>query len=107
MVVPERRASFLKARLKADDEKNLFVTDFQLEDAKVRPDGTAEVVSKISWYRLPSNVEQSAAVTSVFVWREGKWWLESQDDGPFPELRGGSALDGVSSPHSSSRPAKP
>ncbi|MBL8918834.1 MAG: hypothetical protein JNJ54_08255 [Myxococcaceae bacterium] len=86
LIVPERRTSFIKARTRAGDEKDLFVTNFDLEDAKISSDGTAEVVSHINWYRLPSNVEKTATVTSVFVWREGKWWLESQDDGPFPEL---------------------
>lgn len=86
LIVPERRTSFIKARTKAGDEKDLFVTNFDLEDAKISSDGIAEVVSHLSWYRLPSNVEKTATVTSVFVWREGKWWLESQEDGPFPEL---------------------
>ena len=86
LLVPERRKAFVKARTKTDDERDLFITNFDLEDAKVSGAGIAEVVSRISWYRLPSNVEKTATVTSVFVWREGKWWLESQDEGPFPEL---------------------
>lgn len=86
LIVPERRTAFVKERTKAGDEKDLFVTNFDLEDAKISSDGVAEVVSRISWYRLPSNIEKTATVTSVFVWREGKWWLESQDDGPFPDL---------------------
>lgn len=102
LIVPERRSAFIKARSKSDDEKDLFVTNFELEDAKVSTDGVAEVVSRISWYRLPSNVEKTATVTSVFVWREGKWWIESQDDGPFPDLRPApAATDGGAdaSPH--------
>jgi hypothetical protein len=86
LLVPERRKAFVKARTKTDDERDLFITNFDLEDAKVASVGVAEVVSRISWYRLPSNVEKTATLTSVFVWREGKWWLESQDDGPFPDL---------------------
>jgi hypothetical protein len=87
LIVPERTKPFVKARTTAGDEKDLFITNYELEDAKVSSDGLAEVVSRISWYRLPSNVEKTATVTSVFVWREGKWWLESQDDGPFPDLK--------------------
>lgn len=87
LVVPERRTAFIKARSKSDDDKDLFVTNFELEDAKVSSDGVAEVVTRMSWYRLPSNVEKTATITSVFVWREGKWWVESQDDGPFPDLK--------------------
>ena len=86
LLVPERRKAFVKARTRTDDERDLFITNFDLEDAKVSAAGVAEVVSRISWYRLPSNVEKTATLTSVFVWREGKWWLESQDDGPFPDL---------------------
>ncbi len=89
LVVPERRDAFVRARAKAKDDRDLFVTDFQLEDAKVtQGEGstTATAVSKLSWYRLPSTTEESATVTSVFVWREGRWLLESQDGGPFPEL---------------------
>ncbi len=92
LLVPERRKAFVKARTKTDDERDLFITNFDLDDAKVSGAGIAEVVSRISWYRLPSNVEKSATVTSVFVWRDGRWWLESQDDGPFPDLMPAPAL---------------
>lgn len=87
LIVPERRSAFIKARTRAGDEKDLFITNFELEDAVVGGEGLAEVVSRMSWYRLPSNVEKTATLTSVFVWREGKWWLESQDEGPFPDLK--------------------
>lgn len=87
LIVPERRSAFVKERMKGGDEKDLFVTNFELEDAKISSDGVAEVVSRISWYRLPSNVEKTVTVTNIFVWREGKWWLESQDEGPFPDLK--------------------
>lgn len=87
LIVPERRAAFVKERMKGGDEKDLFVTNFELEDAKISADGIAEVVSRISWYRLPSNTEKTATVTNIFVWREAHWWLESQDDGPFPDLK--------------------
>ena len=87
LIVPERRSAFVKERMKGGDEKDLFVTNFELEDAKISADGIAEVVSRISWYRLPSNTEKTATVTNIFVWREAHWWLESQDDGPFPDLK--------------------
>lgn len=94
LLVPERRKAFVKARTKTDDERDLFITNFDLEDAKVSGAGVAEVVSRVSWYRLPSNVEKTATLTSVFVWRDGKWWLESQDDGPFPDLMPAPELPG-------------
>ncbi len=88
LIVEERQAAFIKARLKLDDDRDLFITNFDLEDAKVAPDlMSATVVSKISWYRMPSNVEKTAVVTSVFVWRNEAWILESQDDGPFEDLK--------------------
>ncbi len=88
-IVPERRQSFIKARVKAHDDRDLFITDFQLEDAQTSPDRTvATAVSTINWYRMPEMIEQSATVTSVYVWRERRWQLESQDTGPFPDLMG-------------------
>ncbi len=87
MLVAERQDAFIKARLKSNDDQDLFITNFELEDAKISPDQlVAKVVTKISWYRLPSTTEKTAVVTSVFVWREGAWKLESQDDGPFEDL---------------------
>lgn len=88
-IVPERRDSFIKARIKTNDERDLFITDFQLEDAKTSDDQLqARAVSRLSWYRLPSMTEVSATITSVYVWREKRWMLESQDSGPFPDLLG-------------------
>jgi hypothetical protein len=88
MMVSERREAFIKARTKLNDDRDLFITNFELEDAKISADLlTAKAITRISWYRLPSNSEKTATVTSVFVWREGVWQLESQDDGPFEELK--------------------
>jgi hypothetical protein len=90
LIVPERRDSFLRARTRLNDERDLFLTDFQLEDAKPSVDrSAARTVSRVSWYRLPSTQEESATVTSVFAWREGTWLLESQDSGPFADLKPG------------------
>lgn len=87
LIVPERREAFLKARLKAKDDQDLTISDFTQEDAIIAPDlQTARVVAVIKWLRMPNPVEQRATLTSVFVWREGRWLLESQDDGPFVEL---------------------
>lgn len=87
MMVAERQESFIKARSKLKDDQDLFITNFELEDAKLSPDLTvARAVTRISWYRLPSTTEKTATVTSIFVWRDGVWQLESQDDGPFEDL---------------------
>ncbi|MEW5740182.1 MAG: hypothetical protein AB1938_14720 [Myxococcota bacterium] len=83
-LVPERRAAFIKARLKNEDDRDLFITDFQLEDAVVAGDQlSATVVSKLSWYRLPDSVEHKAVITTAMVWRDSAWLVESQDEGPF------------------------
>lgn len=88
LLVLDKRGAFIKARSKANDDKDLFITNFELEDAKVADNTlTAEVVTKISWYRLPSTSEQTKTVTNIFVWRDAAWQLESQDDGPFEELK--------------------
>ncbi|MCC6333015.1 MAG: hypothetical protein IT380_03385 [Myxococcales bacterium] len=91
-LVPERRAAFIKARLKNEDERDLFITDFQLEDAVVAADQmSATVVSKLSWYRLPDGTEKKAVITTSMVWRDSAWLVESQDEGPFSaELPGKS-----------------
>lgn len=88
LIIAEKRDAFVKARSKDHDERDLFITNFELEDAKVAPDTlSASAVATLSWYRLPSTTEETATITNLFVWRDGAWQLESQDEGPFPELR--------------------
>lgn len=87
LVVPEHRDAFIEARSRGDDERDLFLTDFQLEDATLKEDlGVAVAVSRVSWYRLPSTTERTRTVSSTFVWRERQWLLESQSGGPFEDL---------------------
>ncbi len=84
LLTPERRDGFEKAVRARNDDKNLTITDYQLEDAKLAQDGqSAEVVSRLSWVRLPSVSEQSEVVRSKWVFREGVWLLDAQDNGPF------------------------
>ena len=84
LLVPEKRDAFEKARKANHDDKDLAITDFSLEDAKIAPDRmSATAVSKVSWYRLPSASEQTATITTKMVWREQKWMVAWQDDGPF------------------------
>jgi hypothetical protein len=85
-LMPERREAFDKASRARDDEKNLFVTDYQLEDCKVQPDGvTAICYSKVSWYRLPSASEKTVSVATTLKWKGNLWLIEKQSDGPFAE----------------------
>ncbi|MBI3184617.1 MAG: hypothetical protein HYZ28_20975 [Myxococcales bacterium] len=84
LIVEERRQAFESESRAKDDERNLTVTDYRLEDARVSDDGQkATVVSRISWLRLPSVSEQSEMVTSEYVFRDGAWLLERQQGGPF------------------------
>jgi hypothetical protein len=88
MMVAERQEAFIKARTKLNDDQDLFITNFELEDAKISKDLlVAKAVTRISWYRLPSTTEKTVTATSVFVWREGTWQLESMDEGPFEDLK--------------------
>jgi hypothetical protein len=88
LMVEEKVEAFLKARAKTNDDRDLFITNFELEDAKLAPDTlSAKAFTKISWYRLPSTTEKTVLVKSIFVWRNEAWLLESQDDGPFEELK--------------------
>ncbi|MCI0573540.1 MAG: hypothetical protein L0Y66_22605 [Myxococcaceae bacterium] len=82
--VEEEREAFEKARRTSRDERDLHVTDYELLDAKLLPDGQkAKVTSRIQWYRLPSVTEETETVVSHFVLRAGVWQLERQEGGPF------------------------
>lgn len=88
LIVLEKRGAFLKARSKLNDDRDLFVSNVELEDAQIAPDlMSATLVSKISWYRLPDATEKTVTVENRFIWRDLMWQLESQDEGPFDELK--------------------
>ncbi|MFP2902351.1 MULTISPECIES: hypothetical protein [Corallococcus] len=83
-LVPEERQDFERQRRALHDERDLTVTDFEIEDVKLAEDGRhATVHSRIQWMRLPSVSEQTDSVTSEFVFRDGVWLLEKQQSGPF------------------------
>ncbi len=84
LIVPERSVDFQRARIEMKDDRDLTITDYEIEDVKVSDDGErATVQSRIQWLRLPSASEQTALVTSEFVLRNGAWLLERQLQGPF------------------------
>lgn len=84
LLVPERREAFQRSLQSSDEEKDLTVTDYQLEEVQLLDGGQrARVTSRISWVRLPSVSERSELVTSEYVFREGLWLLERQQGGPF------------------------
>ncbi len=83
-LVPERREDFLRSRRELQDERDLSITDFEVLEVALEPDGMrATVTSRLQWMRLPSPSEKTATVTSEFVFRDGAWLLERQLDGPF------------------------
>ncbi len=83
-IVPERREDFEKARRRQQDERDLFITDYEILEVVISEDAqSATITSRIQWMRLPSASEQTSTVTSEFVFRQGLWMLERQLDGPF------------------------
>jgi hypothetical protein len=83
-IVPERREDFERARRERNDERDLTITDYEILEVQLSEDGQrATVTSRIQWVRLPSVSEQSATVTSEFIFQEGRWLLERQLVGPF------------------------
>jgi hypothetical protein len=84
LIVPERREDFEQARRQRRDERDLFITDYEILEVVIAEDAEhATITSRIQWMRLPSASEQTSTVTSEFVFRQGLWMLERQLDGPF------------------------
>src|SRR5438105_4172571 len=79
-LVPEKREGFVKGCNARDDEKNLFVTDYQLEDCTATPEDqtVAICMSKVSWYRLPSTTEKTVMVATTLKWQGGQWLVDRQ-----------------------------
>jgi len=83
-IVPESREVFLRARKELQDERDLSITDFEVLDVQLAPDGMrATITARLQWMRLPSPSEQTATVTSEYVFRDRAWQLERMLDGPF------------------------
>ncbi|MDC0714330.1 hypothetical protein POL68_38100 [Stigmatella sp. ncwal1] len=83
-LIPERREAFLQARRDMQDERDLSITDYEILEVGMTPDGMrATVTGRIQWMRLPSVSEQTATTTSEFIYQGGVWLLERQLEGPF------------------------
>jgi hypothetical protein len=83
-IIPERREAFLQARKELQDERDLSITDFEVLEVTLEPDGQRAIITtRFQWMRLPSASEQTATVTSEFVFLKGAWQLERMLDGPF------------------------
>ncbi|MDQ3265073.1 MAG: hypothetical protein M3Y59_15675 [Myxococcota bacterium] len=89
LIVPERRAAFLAARDAQRDERDLSISDYELLEMRVEADGSrAEVVSRISWFRMPNLSEHSDTVITELVPVGTTWLIARQSRGPFtPEMQ--------------------
>ena len=84
LLVPERRELFEQALKVRGDERDLSISDYDLEKVRISPDGkSAAVTSRVSWTRLPSVSEKTELVTSEFILRDGSWLISRQQGGPF------------------------
>ncbi len=88
LLTPERQPGFLEARERLEDEKNLTVSDYELLELVLGEDGEqGEVLSKMSWFRLPSDKQETATIRTILVHQNGRWLVSKQNKGPFtPEL---------------------
>lgn len=87
-IVPEKRDAFSRARRTHHDERDLEITDYDLEQIQLAPDAlSGSAVTNLGWTRLPSVTVQSAEVGTDFVYRDGRWLVLRMDGGPFEDLR--------------------
>jgi hypothetical protein len=83
-IVAESQEPFLKARAAQQDDRDLSITDFEILEIALSADGLrGTVTTRLQWMRLPSASEQTATITSEFVFRDGAWLLERMEGGPF------------------------
>jgi len=73
VLAPEAQQEWLGKALDARDDENLKVTEAELDDLKLRPDGTATTVTRLTWHRLPSVSTKTERVTDEWVDRSGIW----------------------------------
>lgn len=86
VIVPEKRAAFDEARRLLNDERDLTISDYQLDELSLSQDTlSARVVSRVSWYRLPSLSQHDDTVVTDLVWLNGAWLIARQTGGPFEE----------------------
>ena len=85
-VVPQKQSAFIRARIAKNDDRDLYITEANLEDARI-VNSIATVIARLSWYRLPSTTVTQDVQEVRFVWEKNRWWVESIDTGPFDELR--------------------
>ncbi|HEY3448029.1 MAG TPA: hypothetical protein VGK67_16855 [Myxococcales bacterium] len=83
-VVPEAQQGWLNKALDANEDENLKLTEAELDDLKLLPDGSATTVTKVTWHRLPSVSTKTERVTIEWVDRSGVWYAAAITGGPLP-----------------------
>lgn len=88
LVVPAKRDVFERARRLSHDERDLDITDYDIERITLSDDTlSGKVIANLSWVRIPSVTVQTAETETDLVFQDGHWRVQSMDSGPFPELR--------------------
>jgi hypothetical protein len=83
LVAPEVRSEWLHTRDK--QEKNLNVTSYEIQGEKIDKGGfSASVIAKVTWFLLPSLVEQTELVQQRWVYSASHWMVSSEKGGPLP-----------------------
>ena len=84
LLVQDSQRAWLERALNAREDRDLKVTEAELDDLKLRPDGTATTVTRLTWYRLPSVTTKTERVTLEWVDRDGVWYAAAIVGGPLP-----------------------
>lgn len=84
VVLPERQKGWLDNALDGKSDEDLKVTDSEIDDLKLLPDGTATTVTKLTWHRLPSTTTKTERVTVEWVDKNGTWFAAAITGGPLP-----------------------
>lgn len=83
VIVEEQRDAFLENRERQHDERDLSISDYEIERMKLATDGlSATCWVRIWWTRLPSPTQEQTIVQGRFVWRAGQWRVASIQRGP-------------------------
>ena len=95
LLVPALRPGFERGLRERHDERDLSITDYDLEDVRMAADGVHGLVSsRVNWVRLPDTSEHTERVSTLFVFQSGVWFVEQQAGGPFAKDLKGEATDG-------------
>jgi hypothetical protein len=84
LIAREERRRWRDAALDRKDDENLKVTETELENLSMEPDGAGLAEVKLTWHRLPSVTTRTERVKVHFREEAGVWFAESIEGGPLP-----------------------